>query len=416
MKPDLNSILVFGVGKIFRKYSLCLFVSCIGRRLVASHERATRLGQLAGSLAHELNQPLAAIFNGARAALRFLKADKMETEVLEDILRNIVEDEKRAASVVRNAQNMLKRRDQEKKPVAIDRIVDEVVAIFRSEASARRIEIETRHENKSPRVVGNDNQIRQVLLNLIMDAADAVSSRNVEDRKIVLTTRMDENWVEVSVRDFGQGIDSERIGKIFVIDDDESMRRSLMYLLHSMGYCVETFSSAESFLKRQDFDGNGCILLDVRMPGMSGTQLQDLLRKEEYHMPIVFITSYGELRMGIQAMKKGALDFLTKPFDDEELLRAIQHALEKDRRARVAYLKSREIKALLNKLSRREFEVFRYVAAGMPNKNIAYALQIAEPTVKIHRRRIMKKLNASTFAHLVRIAENAGIDTDDLAH
>ena len=109
---------------------------------------------------------------------------------------------------------MLKKRDPKKKPVAIDRIVDEVVAIFRSEASARRIEIKTRHENKSLRVVGNDNQIRQVFLNLIMNAADAVSSNIVEDRKIVLTTRMDENWVEVSVRDFCRGIDRERIGKI----------------------------------------------------------------------------------------------------------------------------------------------------------------------------------------------------------
>ena len=208
----------------------------------------------------------------------------------------------------------------------------------------------------------------------------------------------------------------DKNAKIFVIDDDESMRKSLTHLLHSMNYRVETFSSAESFLRKEEFDGNGCILLDVRMPGMSGPELQDLLRKDEYHMPIVFITSYGELHMGIQAMKKGAVDFLTKPFDDEDLLRAIENALKIDRRARGAYLKSREIKARLKKLSRREFEVLKYVAAGMPNKNIALSLQIAESTVKIHRGRIMKKLKADNLAHLVRIAGIAGISTEDLKH
>ena len=208
-------IYLFALNRKRKKLSADLLRSEDRYRQLMRIERSTRLGELVGSLSHELNQPLTAIFNGARAVLRFLKADRLDVEVLEDILQNIVEDQKRAASIVRNVRNMLKKHDHKKKTVEIDRIVDDVVAIFRSEASARHIEIKTRHEKKSPRVVGNGNQIRQVLLNLIMNAADAVSSNMIEDRKIVLTTRMDENSVEVSVRDFGRGIDRERIGNIF---------------------------------------------------------------------------------------------------------------------------------------------------------------------------------------------------------
>jgi FixJ family two-component response regulator len=197
---------------------------------------------------------------------------------------------------------------------------------------------------------------------------------------------------------------------IFVIDDDAPMRSALSYLLQSAGYKVETHSSAEEFLRREHYDGVGCIILDVQMPGLSGMDLQVKLMRSDYRMPIIFLTGHGELSMGVQAMKKGAIDFLTKPCDDEQLLAAVQSAIEKDMQARGSYEEKQKIRRRIELLTPRENEILHYVIGGMLNKQIAAKLGIAEPTVKIHRGRIMEKLCAASVADLVRLAGKAGIE------
>jgi FixJ family two-component response regulator len=200
---------------------------------------------------------------------------------------------------------------------------------------------------------------------------------------------------------------------VFIIDDDASMRRALSYLLQSAGYKVETHSSAEGFLRREHYDGVGCIILDVRMPGLSGMDLQEKLMGSDYTMPIIFLTGHGELSMGVEAMKKGAIDFLTKPCDDEQLLGAVHSAIEKDKQARGSYKEKQEIGGRIELLTPRENEILRYVISGMLNKQIALKLGIAEQTVKIHRGRIMEKLCAESVADLVRLAGKAGIEPSE---
>ena len=197
---------------------------------------------------------------------------------------------------------------------------------------------------------------------------------------------------------------------VFVIDDDPSVRKSLSRLLRSVGHAVETFYSAEEFLGREHFAGIGCILLDVQMPGLSGMDLQVELGKAEYSMPIVFITGHGDIPMSVEAMRKGAVHFLTKPFDDGQLLQAVGTAIEKDRAARTEHAEVLDIRNRMNLLTPREYEILRYVITGMLNKQIALKLTIAEKTVKIHRGRIMEKLRVNSVVDLVRLAQKAGIE------
>jgi FixJ family two-component response regulator len=200
---------------------------------------------------------------------------------------------------------------------------------------------------------------------------------------------------------------------IFVIDDDASIRKSLSRLLRSAGYTTEAFASAEEFLGRQHFSGIGCLLLDVRMPGLSGMDLQEELNKADYQMPIVFITGHGDIPMSVEAMKKGAVDFLTKPFDDKELLRAIERAIEKGRQTRAEYDETADIRRHIDLLTPREGEILGYIITGMLNKQIGLKLDIAEGTVKVHRGRIMEKLCVDSVAELVRLSEKAGIKPAD---
>ena len=196
---------------------------------------------------------------------------------------------------------------------------------------------------------------------------------------------------------------------VFVIDDDPSVLKGLARLLKSLGFNAETFASAELFLGREHYDGVGCIVLDVRMPGLNGMDLQDELSRADYSMPIIFITGHGNIPMSVQAMKRGAVDFLTKPFDDEELLEAVKKAIERDGTARAERAQVHDIRRRIDTLTPREHEILRYVITGMLNKQIALKLDIAEKTVKIHRGRIMEKLRVDSVADLVRLAEKAGI-------
>jgi FixJ family two-component response regulator len=201
----------------------------------------------------------------------------------------------------------------------------------------------------------------------------------------------------------------EKTVTCFVVDDDASVRQSLSFLLRSLRYRVETFDSADGFLSRDRYDGIGCIITDVKMPGMSGLDLQDTVGRGDNPLPIIFITGHGDLPMGVRAMKKGAVDFLAKPFDDEDLISAIAAALDKCRKARQASEDVTNAQNRFDKLSPREHDVLRHVISGRLNKQIAGELDIAEQTVKIHRGRIMKKLGVDSIAELVRLAEKAGI-------
>ena len=196
---------------------------------------------------------------------------------------------------------------------------------------------------------------------------------------------------------------------VFVVDDEPSVRRSMTRLLASAGYSVEAFASAREFLARERYAGPCCLVLDVRMPDLSGLELQETLEATGRRMSIVFVTGHVDVPMSVRAMKRGATDLLTKPVDDKVLLAAIQRALAKDvadlgEEARVA-----EVRKRVKLLSPRETEVFALVVTGMLNKQIASALGISEKTIKVHRARVMEKMRAGSVAELVRLADRVGV-------
>jgi FixJ family two-component response regulator len=196
---------------------------------------------------------------------------------------------------------------------------------------------------------------------------------------------------------------------VFVIDDDLSMRRALTNLIQSVGIEVEAFGSAAELLKCKLPDVASCLVLDIRLPGLSGLDLQTELAKASMRIPIIFITGHGDIPMTVRAMKGGAVDFLTKPFRDQDLLDAVVSAIDKDRKRREAEKAVANLQELYATLSSREREVLGFVAAGLMNKQIAAELDLAEITVKIYRGHIMKKMHARSLADLIRMTEALGI-------
>jgi FixJ family two-component response regulator len=199
--------------------------------------------------------------------------------------------------------------------------------------------------------------------------------------------------------------DDKQLGTVFVVDDEPAVLKALARLLRGAGLEVATFSSPEEFLNQHNPQAPGCLILDVAMPGLNGPELQEVLATKDCEIPIIFLTGHGDVPTSVKAMKRGALDFLMKPVNDEHLLNAVYAALEKDQIAREARAELDDIRQRLATLTPREREVLTHVVSGQLNKQIAGDLGTVEKTIKVHRARVMEKMKVNSLAELVRLAE-----------
>jgi FixJ family two-component response regulator len=204
---------------------------------------------------------------------------------------------------------------------------------------------------------------------------------------------------------------SDALPVVFVVDDDPSVRRAIQRLIASVGLQVDVFASAQEFLRSKRPDAPSCMVLDIRLPGKSGLDFQRELAGANIHIPIIFITAHGDIPMTVQAMKAGAVEFLTKPFRDQDLIDAVHAALEQDRGRRQQEAEIATLRERLESLTPREREVLPLVVSGLLNKQIAAELGTSETTVKVHRGQLMRKMGAASLAELVRMAERMGIST-----
>jgi FixJ family two-component response regulator len=198
---------------------------------------------------------------------------------------------------------------------------------------------------------------------------------------------------------------------VFVIDDDRSVREAIEGLLRSVGLSVHAFTSTQDFMLAPRPDAPGCLVLDVRLPGLSGLDFQRDLSKSTNPLPIIFITGHGDIPMSVRAIKAGAIEFLTKPFRDQELLDAVQLGIERDRTQRINALAIADLGQRFEELTPRERQVMELVVTGRPNKQLAAELDLSEITVKVHRGNVMRKMRAKSLAELVRMADRLGIGT-----
>ena len=198
---------------------------------------------------------------------------------------------------------------------------------------------------------------------------------------------------------------------IYVIDDDRSVRDALSSLFRSVGYKVQLFESTGDFMQAKRVDANSCLVLDIRLPGVSGLDLQSHLNREQILIPIIFMTGHGDIPMSVRAMKAGAIDFLAKPFRDQDMLDAVAAALESDRKRREADQSVAAVRSAFETLTPREREIMTFVTSGLMNKQVAGKLGLSEITVKIHRANVMKKMACQSLADLVRMAGLLGLNS-----
>ena len=462
---------------------------------LAQLTRIGLLGEISNSLAHELNQPLAAILTNAQALTLQIDADPTDfhayLETVRETVADVVDDARRAGKVIERLRTLLTSSEQKVEIVDINQLVGAVHDLLRSECIMRQTNLEIELHPDLPKVSGDRIRLQQVLLNLMSNAFDAMDGMDPTDRHLVVrTSQAGPGAVEISVSDTGTGFAGEPYRRllepfyttkdqglgmglaisstimqahggrlwgennqdrgatfyitvpmtgtvaaaadellapargqslefaesdaaaesetVFIVDDDPSIRRSMARLLESNGYTAEVFSSAEEFVRRDHYDGYGCLLVDLYMPGETGLDLQEmLLESHEYVMPVIFITGAGDTSSGVRAMKQGALDFLIKPVENRTLLDAVARAIDIDHRTRDRHEQVVTASERVATLTPREGEIMDLVVQGLRNKQIAGTLGISEKIVKAHRGRVMEKVRANSVTDLVRISQSA---------
>ncbi len=449
------------------------------RSELARVARITTFGALTASIAHEVNQPLSGIITNASTCLRMLSDDAPDLEGARETARRTIRDGNRAAEVIARLRALFQKEGAAAGSVDLNEAAREVLALSWSELQRDRVAVQEDLAADLPPVTGDRVQLQQVILNLLLNALEAMSGVDDRPRRLMISTGRDGgDHVRLTVQDSGTGFDPRDLDRlfeafyttkaggmgmglsisrsiieshegrlwaapnegpgaafsfsiprgpsrtdvpemnplsrfpgaasrpasasqtppvVFVVDDDVSMRESLESLIRWAGWKPETFSSAREFLAHPAADAPSCLVLDVELPDLNGLDLQQRLAADRSGMPIIFITGYGDVPMTVQAMKAGAVEFLTKPFAADALLNAIRQALRE----------AAEIKELLDRyasLTRREREVMAWVVTGLLNKQIGAELGTSEITVKTHRGKIMRKMKADSLADLVRTA------------
>jgi FixJ family two-component response regulator/signal transduction histidine kinase len=449
-------------------------------------DRVAHVSALTAAIAHEINQPLTAILANAQAGLADLERGAAKFEELRDILEAVVRDDKRAADTIRTMRSFLRLDEGSRERIDLAAALQEVLGLLAVELTRMGIRVETRLESGCG-LRANRTQIEQVVLNLLLNAAQALAPCPAAERLVTLSAaRAGADRVAVEVCDTGPGIAPEHLQSVFepfwttrkeglglglpicrsiveahggtirvernaergvtfrfelpaggaaegaqpaaaapdtveekaataafagplvcVIDDDPAVRAALSRLVTAEGWAAIPYASASDFLQRQGLEAVDCILLDQQMPGMTGMELLQQLAGAGGAPPVVFLTGHGDVEAGVQAMKLGAMDFLSKPVDVGNLRETLARALARRAGAR-EHAREREIYgARLRRLSPREREVMEHVVRGRRNKQIAADLRIAMQTVKQHRSKVMEKMEVSSVADLVRAVQAA---------
>ena len=447
--------------------------------------RVGTMGVFAASLVHELTQPLAASLANAETVVELLAGPLPDLQELRATAADIVADDRRAGELIQQLRRFLRRGEVERTELDLREVVDEVLHLAGGERAEKGVAVSLDIPDALPRIVGDRVQLQQVVLNLLLNAFEAVAANEPGARSVAVCARPTGSGVSVEVIDSGCGMDEPtrarifepffttksrgmglglsisrtivsshggtlavrsnpghgtafRIelplrppgevrparreaapatgsGTVFVIDDDPSMCRAVERQLHGAGYRVETFASAQVYLDRAPHAGVACIVSDVRMPGLSGLDLQASLAQASRDLPIVFISGHGDVSITAHAMRAGAINFLAKPFTRSDLLAAVAEALARCRELDAARSERAELQARYESLTPREREVLALVAAGLLNKLIADRLGAAEATVKIHRGRVMEKMGADSVADLVRMTERLDLPLPESA-
>lgn len=441
--------------------------------------RVGTMGVFAASLVHELTQPIAASLSNAETAKELLDARAPDLDDMRATVADIVADSRRAGEMIQKLRRFLRHGEAERNEFDLGALLSDVLGFVRPEATHKGIVVTLDSPQDIPSMVGDRVQIQQVLINLLLNAFDAVADHDAGQRRVELCARPTAGGVGIEVTDHGAGMDEATVARIFqpffttkpggmglglsisqtivathggtlsvrsepgsgsvfrielpcrqplvmglapsetthataedtvfVVDDDDAVRRALVRQLQSEGYQVEAFATAAAFMEGAPRADVACIVSDVRMPGMSGLDLQATLARAKVAWPIVFISGHADIPTTVQAIKAGAVAFLTKPFAKAELLAAVADALARSHKDRHDHHQDEEILTRHASLTPREQEVFDLVVAGLLNKIIADRLGISDRTVKIHRARAMEKMGARSLPDLVRMAQRMAV-------